>query len=150
MQVTLRDLASQLPPPGTPGNAETVWAFVRARLKQAALEDFAPFLREGLLNGGGLVLLDGLDEVPDADTRRKQIKQAVQDFAATFSKCRFLVTSRTYASQRQDWKLDDFAESPPPALHAGSDPRLRERLVCTHGRALSPDRARRTGPRRGA
>ncbi|MGH8578095.1 MAG: NACHT domain-containing protein, partial [Gammaproteobacteria bacterium] len=110
VQVTLRDLASQLPPPGTPGNAETVWAFVRGRLKQGALEDFAPFLREGLLNGGGLVLLDGLDEVPDADNRREQIKQAVQDFAATFQKCRFLVTSRTYAYQRQDWKLDDFAE----------------------------------------
>ena len=110
VQVTLRDLASQLPPPGTPGNAETVWAFVRGRLKPAALEDFAPFLRKELLECGGLVLLDGLDEVPDADKRREQVKQAVQDFAATFQKCRFLVTSRTYAYQRQDWKLDDFAE----------------------------------------
>ena len=26
----------------------------------------------------------------------------------TFSKCRFLVTSRTYAYQRQEWKLDGF------------------------------------------
>lgn len=110
VQVTLRDLASQLPSPGMSVNAETVWAFMRGRLKQAALEDFAPFLREELLNHGGLVLLDGLDEVPDALNRRHQIKQAVQDFAATFSKCRFLVTSRTYAYQRQDWKLDDFAE----------------------------------------
>ena len=75
-----------------------------------ALDDFAPHLREHLLERGGLVLLDGLDEVPDADNRRVQIKQAVQDFAATFSKCRFLVTSRTYAYQRQDWKLDGFAE----------------------------------------
>jgi formylglycine-generating enzyme required for sulfatase activity len=57
------------------------------------------------------VLLDGLDEVPDAHNRRMQIKQAVQDFAATFSRCRFLVTGRTYAYQRQDWKLDGFAEA---------------------------------------
>jgi hypothetical protein len=30
VQVTLRDLASQLPPPGTPGNAETVWDLMPA------------------------------------------------------------------------------------------------------------------------
>lgn len=110
VHVVLRDLASQLPAPGAPVNAETVWNFIRGRLKLAALDDFAPHLREHLLDRGGLVLLDGLDEVPDADNRRVQIKQAVQDFAATFSQCRFLVTSRTYAYQRQDWKLDGFVE----------------------------------------
>ena len=110
VQLVLRDLASQLPPQGTPVDAETVWGFICGRLKQAALEDFAPVLREELLRRGALVLLDGLDEVPDALSRREQIKQAVKDFAATFYRCRFLVTSRTYAYQRQDWKLDDFAE----------------------------------------
>ncbi|MGH8472340.1 MAG: NACHT domain-containing protein, partial [Gammaproteobacteria bacterium] len=110
VHVVLRDLASQLPPPGTPVNAEAVWRFICGRLKQAALEDFAPYLQRELLDRGGLVLLDGLDEVPDALLRREQIKQAVQDFVATFYKCRFLVTSRTYAYQRQDWKLDSFAE----------------------------------------
>ncbi|MFB1490060.1 MULTISPECIES: SUMF1/EgtB/PvdO family nonheme iron enzyme [unclassified Thiocapsa] len=109
--VVLRDLASQLPLPGTPVAAQTLWEFICGRLKQAALEDFAPHLQQHLLDKGGLVLLDGLDEVPDAGGRRVQIKQAVQDFVATFSKCRFLVTSRTYAYQRQDWKLDGFGEA---------------------------------------
>ena len=111
VQVMLRDLASQLPPPGTPGNAETVWDFMRGRLKQAALEDFAPFLREELLDRGGLVLLDGLDEVPDAlhPPRADQAGGAGASRPRS-QKCRFLVTSRTYAYQRQDWKLDDFAE----------------------------------------
>ncbi len=108
--VVLRELASQLPPPGTPVNAETLWQFIHRRLEQAALGEFAPHLKQTLLERGGLVLLDGLDEVPDADQRRAQINYAVQDFAATFSRCRFLVTSRTYAYQRQDWKLDDFSE----------------------------------------
>ncbi len=108
--VTLRNLASQMPPPGTAVNADTVWRYLCGSLKQAALEDFTPHLQRRLFDTGGLVLLDGLDEVPDAHNRREQIKQAVQDFAATFSKCRFLVTSRTYAYQRQDWKLDGFAE----------------------------------------
>ena len=110
VHVVLHDLASQLPPSGTLANAETVWRYIGGCLQQAALEEFAPFLRGELLNRGGLILFDGLDEVPDALDRREQIKQAVQDFAATFSRCRFLVTSRTYAYQRQDWKLDGFAE----------------------------------------
>ena len=110
VQVVLRDLASQLPPPGAAVNAETLWCFLCDRLKQAALEDFTPYLKQALHKRGGLVLLDGLDEVPDAHSRREQIKQVVQDFAATFSRCRFLVTSRTYAYQRQNWKLDGFAE----------------------------------------
>ena len=38
------------------------------------------------------------------------MKQAVQGFADLFPNCRLLVTSRTYAYQRQEWKLDRFAE----------------------------------------
>lgn len=83
VHVALRDLASQLPPPGAPVNAEAVWNFIRGRLKQAALDAYTPHLEEELHERGGLVLLDGLDEVPDALNRRVQIKQAVQDFAAT-------------------------------------------------------------------
>jgi predicted NACHT family NTPase len=70
----------------------------------------ATHLKAQLLSHGGLILFDGLDEVPDQG-RRVQIKQAVQDFAATFTRCRFLVTSRTYAYQKQEWKLDGFAEA---------------------------------------
>ena len=43
--------------------------------------------------------------------RRVQVKQAVQGFAADFPRCRFVVTSRTYAYQRQDWKLPGFSEA---------------------------------------
>ena len=106
--VVLRDLASQLPPPGQPVDTLTIWAYITQRLQAAALADYAPHLQQELLQTGGLILFDGLDEVPDALQRRAQIKQAVQAFAATFQRCRFLVTSRTYAYQRQDWALDGF------------------------------------------
>lgn len=110
VHVVLRDLVSQLPAPGTAVGADRLWRFIRDGLEQAALGAYAVILEHELHRDGGLILLDGLDEVPDAGRRREQIKQVVQDFAASFSRCRFLVTSRSYAYQRQDWKLDGFAE----------------------------------------
>jgi len=40
-----------------------------------------------------------------------QVKTAVEQFAATFPKVRILVTSLTYAYQKQDWKLTGFHEA---------------------------------------
>jgi len=111
VQVTLRDFASQLPASGTQVNAETVCTYLHKQLEQAALSDFYPQLYDEMIRGRVLILFDGLDEVPDAQGRRVQIKQAVQDFTVTFSRCRFLATSRTYAYQHQDWKLDNFTEA---------------------------------------
>ena len=109
--VVLRDLAARgLPAPTEPVSGGTLWAFIVAELGHN-LAEYAPFLKKELLERGGLILLDGLDEVPDAHQRRAQVKQIVNAFAADFSRCRFLVTSRTYAYQRQDWKLDGFSEA---------------------------------------
>ncbi|MBP8948287.1 MAG: SUMF1/EgtB/PvdO family nonheme iron enzyme [Candidatus Promineofilum sp.] len=110
--VVLRDFAATgLPPAGQKADAETLWRYLDTRLTAASLGEFAPLLRRELRQRGGLLILDGLDEVPEADSRRKQIKQVIEGFAAAFSRCRILVTSRTYAYQKQDWKLPHFAES---------------------------------------
>ncbi len=109
-RIVLRDLAARgLPEPGQPVDGDVLWAFIVDELGEM-LKEYAPHLKAELLEQGGLVLLDGLDEVPDAHQRREQVKRVVQEFAACFPRCRFLVTSRTYAYQRQDWKLDGFAE----------------------------------------
>jgi formylglycine-generating enzyme required for sulfatase activity len=91
-------------------SGDTLWQFIVAELPET-LCDFAKPLRTELLSTGGLLLLDGLDEVPEADQRRTQVKAAVEQFAAAFPKVRVLVTSRTYAYQKQDWKLRGFAEA---------------------------------------
>ncbi|CAG0935176.1 Serine/threonine-protein kinase Pkn1 [Thermoflexales bacterium] len=109
VRVVLRDLAARLPAPDQPADANTLWNFMAAEL--GAVPEYAPHFKRELMERGGLIMLDGLDEVPDAQQRREQIKMIVQDFVSTFEKCRLLVTSRTYAYQRQDWKLTGFVEA---------------------------------------
>ncbi|MEN8759857.1 MAG: SUMF1/EgtB/PvdO family nonheme iron enzyme [Desulfobacterales bacterium] len=110
VRIVLRDFAARgLPDSGQSADSETLWNFIIAELG-GNLKEYGPHLKKTLLEKGALILLDGLDEVPDADRRRVQVKQAVQGFATDFTRCRFLITSRTYAYQRQDWKLDGFDE----------------------------------------
>ncbi len=113
IRVVLREFVARgLPPPGQPVavSGDTLWQFIIAELPEY-LRDFAWPLRNELLKEGGLLLLDGLDEVPEAEERRVQVKGAVEKFTSAFPKVRVLVTSRTYAYQNQDWKLRNFAEA---------------------------------------
>ncbi len=112
VRVILRDFAARgLPEAGQKATAKHLWDFIAAELEAAGLADYAPHLREELLQKGGLLLLDGLDEVPEAQQRRLQLRETVEDFAAAYRRCRLLVTGRTYAYQKQAWRLPGFAEA---------------------------------------
>jgi hypothetical protein len=112
VRVILREFVARgLPSGGRPGvTGDTLWQFIVSELPKTQ-RDFGEPLRSKLLDEGGLLLLDGLDEVPEAEHRREQVKTAVEGLAAMFPRLRLLVTSRTYAYQKQDWKLKDFAEA---------------------------------------
>jgi formylglycine-generating enzyme required for sulfatase activity len=143
VRIVLRDLAARgLPEPGRAAGGDTLWAFIEAELG-STLKEYAPHLKKTLQEQGGLILLDGLDEVPDASQRRVQVKQAVQGFAGDFPHCRFLVTSRIYAYQRQDWKLEGFAEAVLSPFTPGQIARFVERWYAHIGvaRNLDPDDA---------
>jgi formylglycine-generating enzyme required for sulfatase activity len=112
VRVVLRDFAAQrLPPAGAKATAQHLWDFIADSLAAVSLGSCAEAVHRRLLEQGGLILLDGLDEVPEAEQRREQLLAVVKDFVKTFSRCRVLLTSRTYAYQEQDWKLPGFTEA---------------------------------------
>ena len=112
VRVILRDFAARaLPRQEEEATAEHLWVFLQKELEEAALPEFGPYLREFLQEKGGILFFDGLDEVPEAEDRRKQITRVVEDCAGAFPRCRIVVTSRTYAYQKQEWRLGNFRES---------------------------------------
>ncbi len=128
IRVILRDFAARGIPRRThKATVNHLWEFLYHELKHARLEAYAASLEEHLRVYGGLVLFDGLDEVPEAEQRRAQIKQVVEEFARSFPRCRILVTSRTYAYQQQEWRLSGFREAVLAAFTRGQVIRFIER-----------------------
>jgi formylglycine-generating enzyme required for sulfatase activity len=112
LRVILRHLAAYgLPTPNQKATANHLWQYMVDELAAASLDDFADELKAELRQKGGLLLLDGLDEVPDADQQREQLKAVISAFAGAHPQCRILVTSRPYAYQQENWRLAGFVEA---------------------------------------
>ena len=107
LQVTLRRFAKSQ---WCDGTAAGLWGFIEETLASQGLADFAPHVRQELMTGGVLVLLDGLDEVIEPG-QRGVVRDAVADFATTYNSGanRYLVTCRGYAYQDPCCQLDRFA-----------------------------------------
>ena len=113
VRIPLRELAAKaIAPTARRGRAGMLWDFLELDLHERGLEDYCPSLRTTLTEEGGIFLLDGLDEVPEADGRRARVREAIQEFADLMRDCRFVVTCRTYAYQDpQEW-LEGFQTYP--------------------------------------
>lgn len=97
LRVILRDYAARGLPAG-----QGLWAFLGTEAARCdpALAGLLPALEPTLRQpAGALLLLDGLDEVPEAHRYREQLKAAVERFALDFPQCRIVLTSRPYAYQ---------------------------------------------------
>ncbi len=108
VKVVLREFSARMLLHTQQAGGETLWNFTVSSLPQTLL-NFAPALRQVWTDEGGLLLLDGLDEVPDS--RREAIQAAVQGFGALFPKVRMLATCRPAAYQAAALKLSGFAEA---------------------------------------
>ncbi len=145
VRIVLRDLAARgLPEPGGPAGVEDLCHFLEKELETLGLGSFVANLRNELLEKGGLVMFDGLDEVPEAEQRRAQIKQIVEGFAVAFPRCRVLVTSRPYAYQEQEWCLANFTEATLAPFSAAQIAQFIERWYAQIAmiRKLNPEDAR--------
>jgi len=110
VRIVLRDFTASISSQNK-ATASDLWNFIESELRKAGLDDFSPYLKRELMEKGGLILLDGLDEVPEAENRRVQLKSVVEDFINTLPRCRILVTSRTYAYQKQEWRIYGLNEA---------------------------------------
>jgi len=115
MLLSLRQVAAHYVPSNAQGSASMLWDALRddiaARLDVAAARDLFPHLQERLLKEGGLILLDGLDQVPQAARRRQAVLEAIQELIASLPKnsSYVLITSRPHACAEDLSRLSDFA-----------------------------------------
>ncbi|MCP4699390.1 MAG: SUMF1/EgtB/PvdO family nonheme iron enzyme [Gammaproteobacteria bacterium] len=85
-------------------------------------------LQERIRGQGALFFLDGLDEVPESEGRRKNLLKAVRDLADTCPPgCRFLITARPYAYAKPATRLADFSTAELAPLNEEQRKRFIER-----------------------
>ncbi|HLC16394.1 MAG TPA: SUMF1/EgtB/PvdO family nonheme iron enzyme [Thermodesulfovibrionia bacterium] len=111
VRIVLRHFASWLPVGTKRPDAGLVWNYLEDQLKEwGCMEAFIP-LRKKLIEEGGALFFDGLDEVSETDEQAKRslIVEAIHAFAKPLmDKCRIVITCREYAYRRGDaWHLPE-------------------------------------------
>lgn len=100
--VTLRDFAQDSS--GEKGTAAQLFDHIERQLAKWALDEAFPVIEAALNEGWALVLLDGLDEVPDE--KREWVREAVKDFMV---RChddnRYLITCRILSYSNPEWRI---------------------------------------------
>ncbi len=117
--IRLADLVKQeFPHKEDVADTEDFDLFLKKRLRSWDIEDYWRDLQDQLYDGSAIILLDGLDEVPNAveGWRRSQIMDFVAAVLNEYGKCRMIITSRPYAYDGT-WKLDGFGQTTLVPLH---------------------------------
>ncbi|MEZ5328787.1 MAG: SUMF1/EgtB/PvdO family nonheme iron enzyme [Verrucomicrobiales bacterium] len=102
LHIVLREYAGQNVP---------LWDFFQSTLPDESRAAQAAAIKMILEKSGGICLLDGLDEVPEANNCRERLRASITSFRKTFPKVHLVVTSRTYAYERDGWQLDRFHDA---------------------------------------
>ncbi len=105
IHIILRDFIKSVPESEKKAEVRHLWEFICKRLRDQKLENADVLLEEALDNGTALVLLDGLDEITVKE-KRVFVRNAVDEFAQRYDKCRLVVTCRTLSYQKPEWQLD--------------------------------------------
>jgi len=108
LRLVLRRAVASVSLDAAEGQTEVLWKALaddlRRRVGEAAAERLLPHLQERLLDParGGLVLLDGLDEVPESGARRRYLLEAIRRFTGALPQgSRVVLTARPHAYVRR-------------------------------------------------
>lgn len=143
VRLVLREVAARhLPSQATQGTEVMLWNAladdIASHLGKPLADVLFPYLQRRLLAEGGFILLDGLDEVPEARQRREVLIGAVAKLTQALpkGKTRVLVTARPYAYADPRWQLAGFATLALAPFNEGQVERFIERWYQTVRPAL--------------
>ena len=96
LPVILRDFArsSALRKNSREPNAKQLWDFFVDQFARQNISFACKPIERSLERGGALLILDGLDEIPGVEDRRR-VRDAIQAFSTRYPRCRIIATSRT-------------------------------------------------------
>ncbi len=126
-----------LPFPDLPANQNQVAdmpgvSFFREYLQSYLSNETIDFLFELLRDedAKAAILLDGLDEIPQADDarRRGQVHALVNALAAEFPDAPIIIAARPYAYRQSEWQLEGFGRTELAPLPRDRQVQLAERL----------------------
>lgn len=109
LKVVLRDLAAQeWLRECRDGLGDYFWEFFAASLPPDIRENAPEAIRKVFRDKGGLILLDGLDEMPESGRAREGIKRLIRELETGYARVKIVVTSRPYAYQKPKWQIPGF------------------------------------------
>jgi formylglycine-generating enzyme required for sulfatase activity len=109
VRIDLREFAQDIPQGAKKGSADMLWRHILSRLSVHNQGEFASVLTQALQQGQCLVMLDGLDEVPEKDLRHI-VRDAIVDFADSYNRSRFIATCRVLSYTDPAWRLSSFPD----------------------------------------
>ncbi len=140
-----------LPFPDLPANQNQVAdmpgvSFFRQYLQSYLSNKTIDFLFELLRNDDAkaAILLDGLDEIPQADDarRRGQVHALVNALAAEFPDAPIIIAARPYAYRQSEWQLEGFGRTELAPLPRDRQVQLAERLFTQIARRRAEEETR--------
>jgi formylglycine-generating enzyme required for sulfatase activity len=92
-------------------SSEILWKYIETKLHQMDLNNFTYELREEIIQDGGVLMLDGLDEIFGDIRTHKKIKKIIEDFTLSYPKCRVILTCRNSTYQKFNLYLEGFSRT---------------------------------------
>lgn len=115
IRITLREVSEFIPTGATAGTASMLWQAlgrdISRRYGPAGAEKVLLAIQQKACQQPCILLLDGLDEVSEANQRRQNLLQAVQELLACLVPgSHVILTARPYAYAKEEWRLKDFTD----------------------------------------